>query len=112
MAKQQTITLIDDIDGSDAAETVEFGLDGIQYEIELSDKNAKKLRDALAKYVAKARRAERARPARGRAAKTAPARIDREQLQAIRVWARENGHQVSDRGRISATIMDAYQAAR
>lgn len=110
MAKQQVVTLIDDLDGSTATETVEFGLDGSFYEIELNDKNSKKLRDALASYVSHARRAEgrtSVRPARTRAAS---ARTDREQLQQVREWARKNNLDVSDRGRISAKVMDAYNA--
>lgn len=109
MAKKVQVTLVDDIDGSNAVETVGFGLDGATYEIDLSKANAAKLRDALATYVAHARKSGRGRPA-GRAGR-AVARSDREQVQAIREWARRNGHQVSERGRIPASVLEAYNAA-
>jgi hypothetical protein len=112
MAKKVQVTLVDDLDDSVAAQTVSFALDGATYEIDLSDSNAKKLRDSLAKYVAHARKAGRAprgviAPRGGRV----PARVDREQTRAIRDWARKNGHQVSDRGRVPSTVRDAYHAA-
>jgi hypothetical protein len=108
MAKKVQVTLVDDIDGKDAAETVTFGLDGASYEIDLSKSNAAKLRDSLAAYVANARRSGRVRSS-GRGGRAA-ARSDREQVQAIREWARRNGHKVSDRGRIPGAIVDAYNA--
>ncbi|SOD70539.1 Lsr2 protein [Jatrophihabitans sp. GAS493] len=113
MARRVNVTLVDDIDGSDAVETVSFGLDGSAYEIDLSAENSALLRDALANFVGHARRAGRsARPAvapsrNGRG----PAQVDREQTQAVRVWARANGHTVSDRGRIPASVFEAYNAA-
>ncbi|MCL2780308.1 MAG: Lsr2 family protein [Actinomycetia bacterium] len=113
MAKKVQVTLVDDIDQGSAAETVQFGLDGTSYEIDLSKANAKKLRDALATYIEHARRASGGRGARRGASRTgrAPARTDREQVQAIREWARKNGYKVSDRGRVPATVMEAYHAA-
>jgi hypothetical protein len=111
MAKKVTVTLVDDFDGEAAAdETVEFGLDGVTYEIDLSSKNAKKLRADLKVWVEKGRRVggrrrSRSGAGRGRAA------IDREQSAAIREWARRNGHKVSSRGRIPANIIDAFHAA-
>jgi hypothetical protein len=111
MAKKVTVTLVDDFDGAGAAdETVEFGLDGVTYEIDLSSKNAKKLRDDLKLWVEKGRRVGGRR--RGRSA--GPGRrgsIDREQSAAIREWARRNGHNVSTRGRIPADVIDAFHAA-
>jgi hypothetical protein len=111
MAKRTQVILIDDLDGGQADETLSFGLDGSSYEIDLSSKNAAALRDAMASYVGAAHRlgrlGGRARGPRG----TAPATTDREQTQAIRAWARRNGHTVSDRGRIPATIVEAYHAA-
>jgi len=106
MAQKVQILLIDDLDGGDADETVEFGLDGSAYEIDLSAKNAGKLRDALAEYVAQARRVsrkrttQRAKPS-GRGASAAH----------IRQWARENGYEVSERGRVSTEVREAYAAA-
>ncbi|MDQ6658010.1 MAG: Lsr2 family protein [Actinomycetota bacterium] len=112
MATQTTTTLVDDIDGSDAVETVEFALDGASYEIDLNEKNAKKLRDAVANYVAHGRHVS-ARGAAGgrRGSKAASVRNSREQLQAIRDWARRSGYEVSDRGRIAAAIVDEFNAA-
>ncbi|HZC53112.1 MAG TPA: Lsr2 family protein [Mycobacterium sp.] len=109
MAKKVQVTLIDDIDGGSAIETVGFAIDGSSYEIDLSKANAKKLRDSLSTYVAHARKGGRVRSSSrsGRAT----ARTDREQVQAIREWARRNGHKVSDRGRVPASVIDAYNAA-
>lgn len=108
MAQIREIRLIDDLDGVNADETVEFGIDGKTYEIDLSTGNAGRLRDALADYVAAARRATaRRRGTNG----TGPARrptIDREQNQAIREWARKRGMKVSDRGRIPAEVLESY----
>ena len=111
MAQKVTVSLIDDLDGDKADETVEFGLDGKNYEIDLSSGNAGKLRDALADYVASARRPGGRRRPGGAASAAAAARrpaVDREQNQAIRDWARKRGMKVSDRGRIPADVLDAY----
>ena len=114
MAQKVTVTLVDDLDGSTAEETVEFGLDGVSYTIDLSSGNAGKLRDALADFVGSARRAGGrkrigpGRPAGAGAVKARPASADREQNQAIREWARKQGMKVSDRGRIPAEVLDAY----
>jgi hypothetical protein len=119
MATQTVTTLVDDLDGSQASGPVSFALDGASYEIDLSEDNAEKLRDALAGYVANARRVDGARrpgrpkaavkPAKvARGARTAP---DREQTAAIREWARSNGHEVSERGRLSASVLAAFEAA-
>jgi hypothetical protein len=112
MAQQTTVTFVDDLDGSEADGTVKFGLDGTAYEIDLNEKHATALRENLADYVAAARKA----PAAGRgkmstANSTRPPRAGREQTAAIRTWARDNGHTVSDRGRIPKTVVDAYNAA-
>lgn len=118
MATLTTVTLVDDLDGSDAAESLNFALDGVSYEIDLSEDNAEKLREALAGYVASARRVDGSR--RVRAAKPAkapkPAKgprtvPDREQTHAIREWARANGYEVSERGRLSANVLAAFEAA-
>ena len=112
MAQRHIVQLIDDLDESVADETVRFALDGTSYEIDLSTENAAKLRDALANYVAHARRASRAANNRAPAAprRTRPARGDREQTQAIREWARRNGHKVGEKGRIPAHILEAFNA--
>jgi Lsr2 len=107
VARQVTLTLIDDIDGSQAAETVSFGVDGRRYVIDLSAAHAMQLREALAAYVAAARRGAGTGPRRP----PAPSRSagNREQIAAIRQWARANGQPVSDRGRISRTVLHAYE---
>ncbi|MCY7340452.1 MAG: Lsr2 family protein [Pseudonocardia sp.] len=113
MAQIREIRLIDDLDGDTADETLEFGVDGKSYEIDLSKDNAGKLRDALAEFVASARRTGgRARRAAA-AAQTSNGQvrrptIDREQNQAIREWARKRGMKVSERGRIPAEVLEAY----
>jgi hypothetical protein len=106
MASRTIVELTDDVDGSKAVETVTFALDGKSYEIDLSAKNAKALRADLKSYVTAGRRAGRAAPRR-----VSSAPMDREQSQAIRDWARASGYAVSDRGRISSEIMDAYNSA-
>jgi hypothetical protein len=112
VAKQIIHKLVDDLDGGDADETVKFALDGIQYEIDLSKKNADKLRDLFAPYVGSGTRVGRGgvvvggRAARGRGGATA----DREQNRAIRAWAKNAGKDISDRGRIPQEIVDEFHA--
>jgi Lsr2 len=111
MAKKVTVTLVDDFDGEGAAdETVEFGLDGVTYEIDLSAKNATKLRHDLKQWVEASRRVGGRRRGRSSVGRGRGA-IDREQSAAIRDWARRNGHNVSTRGRIPADVIDAFHAA-
>jgi hypothetical protein len=108
MAQRVNIVLEDDIDGSDADETVTFGLDGVTYEIDLSSANAEQLRDALAPFVGHARRSG------GRRATARPAATrgtGKRDVGDVRSWARKNGHKVSDRGRISAEVQAAYDKA-
>ena len=108
MAQKVTVALVDDLDGETAEETVVFGLDGKSYEIDLTGRNASTLRDALAEYVAAARRAGGRRGSRGVSAAGRVSAVDREQNQAIREWARKQGMKVSDRGRIPAELSEAY----
>ncbi|WP_203664486.1 histone-like nucleoid-structuring protein Lsr2 [Actinocatenispora rupis] len=114
MAQKVQVLLVDDLDGGDAEETVKFGLDGTNYEIDLSGDNARALRDTLAKYVGVARKTGRAAAARGAAAPRnrggSSAASDREQNRAIREWAKRQGLEISDRGRISADIVERYHA--
>ena len=110
MAQRVNVVLVDDIDGSDAAETVSFGLDGAVYEIDLSKSNARKLREALSLYVGSARRVSRSGRSAPRGGRST-ARAGREQTQAIREWARSNGYAVSDRGRVPAVVLEAYNSA-
>ncbi|WP_024795124.1 histone-like nucleoid-structuring protein Lsr2 [Tomitella biformata] len=113
MAKKVTVTLVDDIDlESTADETVEFALDGVTYEIDLSDANATALRESLATWIASARRSggrrkTGVRPTVG----VRSGASHREETAAIRSWARENGFTVSARGRIPTEVLDAYQKA-
>lgn len=109
MARKVQVLLVDDLDGGKADETIAFALDGTAYEIDLSKKNASALRNALGDYVGHARKAGRAPRGGGRRGGKAP--IDRDQAGAIRAWARKSGHDVSDRGRIPASIVDAYNEA-
>ena len=115
MAKQVITRLTDDLDGSDADRTVEFGLDGVNYTIDLSEKNAGKLRKALDPYLENAVRVGRATATgriTSRSAAAQPSRSSRDQNQAIRQWAKKNGHEVSDRGRIPAGVAEAFHATR
>ena len=141
MAQQVNVKFVDDLDGSDAAGSVVFELDGRAYEIDLSDDNAARLRESLASFIAAARKSGGSAAGTRRVHKPAPKMtapkmtapkmtapkmtapkmtataglrsqpLDREQTAAIRAWARQNGHKVSDRGRIAKTVVDAFQAA-
>lgn len=110
MAKETITKLIDDLDGGEAQETVKFGLDGHSYEIDLSTKNANKLRNALAPYLENGTRVGRAlassRTGAGRGRGGAVA--EREQNKAIRAWALRKGLDVAPRGRIKQEIVDQY----
>lgn len=108
MAKKVIITLIDDLDGeSEAAETVEFGLDGVGYEIDLTAENAERLRDQLAEWIGSARKTGgRRRPGTRRSSGTGSSKTAE-----IRAWAQANGYTVSSRGRIPADIVEAYEKA-
>lgn len=108
MARQETVTVVDDLDGSEAAGTVDFALEGKSYEIDLSEKNTARLRDTLAEFVAAARRAG-GRGRRAHVMSDVPARANREETAAIREWARQNGHEVAERGRIPKNVVEAYQ---
>jgi nucleoid-associated protein Lsr2 len=107
MAQKTIVELVDDIDGSPAEETVRFGLDGIAYEIDLSQKNAAGLRDALAKYVGAGRRGRTRRSLGGRPRVTLVGASSR----TIREWAHANDVPVPDRGRIPASVMERFNEA-
>jgi hypothetical protein len=106
MAQKITVELEDDLDGGPADQTVRFGLDGADYEIDLNTRNAAAFRAQLAPFT------ERARGA-GRGPRSAPGRSasGRERSGGIRAWARTQGIAVSDRGRIPASVIGQYQAA-
>lgn len=113
MAQKVVVSLVDDLDGGTADETVTFGLDGKNYELDLSTANASKLREAVAEFVAAARRpSSSGRGRRRTATATSGGSADREQNQAIREWARGQGMKVSDRGRIPADVAQAYHDAQ
>lgn len=112
MAQKTVIQLVDDLDGTTLnngeGKTVSFAIEGVSYEIDLSQAHVDELTKALAPYV------EAGRKANGRksVARTSGAKSDPAELQKIRDWAGKNGHTVSSRGRISASVRDAYNAAQ
>lgn len=109
VAKKTTVEVLDDLDGSKNATTVQFSLDGKQYEIDLSVKNEKQLRKALETYLAAATQVSRTVAATGRRKYgTAPARRD---TKHVREWLRSQGVEISDRGRIPTEHMQRYEAA-
>jgi hypothetical protein len=107
MATRTIKSLVDDTDGSEAQETVTFGLEGTTYEIDLSDQNAKKLRDALEPWVEKARKTGGRR--RAQSNKLSP--LDKGEISIMRAWLQEHGHDVSTRGRISAKLRELYNSS-
>ena len=106
MAHRVTVELEDDLDGGPAAETLRFGLGGQEYEIDLSKKNASRFRRQIAPYIEHARKAGRGQ--RRRPARTASSR---ESSGDIRAWAKDNGLDVSARGRIPASVAEQHEAA-
>ena len=111
MAQKIHILLEDDIDGGEASETVAFALDGSSYEIDLNDTNAAGLRDAMASYVGHARKVTGGRGRTKKASTAAAAATNGSSAREIREWARSNGHEVPERGRIPADIRDAFESA-
>ena len=108
MAQKHIVRLVDDLNGADADETVSFALDGAAYEIDLTEENAQRLREILAVYVANGRRSRpEARTSNGRHT----TRADREQTAAIRKWARSNGFEIGEKGRIPTHVVEAYHSA-
>jgi Spy/CpxP family protein refolding chaperone len=110
MAQRTQVFLVDDLDGKELPEgqgqTVAFSLDGTQYEIDLGKKNADALRKDFKRYVEAARKVSRSNRA------SVPSqRKSREDSGAIREWAKKNGHEVSERGRIPSAVVEAYEAA-
>jgi hypothetical protein len=107
MAQRVSVLLVDDMSGEEADETVEFGLDGTGYEIDLSLRNSRKLRNLLKPYNEKGRRVTGTgrRPPRSRTA------VDEERNKKMRAWAKEQGFKISERGRVPAEIAAKYEAA-
>lgn len=108
MARKTTVELVDDLTGAKAEETVTFGLDGVAYEIDLSKENADNLRSALEGWAGKARRVG-GRKQRGTGSASA---IGSSDAPKIREWAKENGIDVPDRGRIPADVRERYEEAQ
>ena len=115
MAQKVQVLLVCDLhDGEvEGTETIAFSLDGAAYEVDVCDAHAAELRDAFAPYVGQARRAGRAAAPAGRRRATGPkgAAGNPDRIAAIREWGRKNGHKVSERGRLSASLVEAYEKA-
>jgi hypothetical protein len=111
MAKQTTVTITDDLDGSTNAKEVSFSLDRKTWVIDLSAKNRAALEKALKPYIAKATEQGRSNR-RGKTSRSSSRAKARTDLAAVRQWAKSNGHKVSDRGRISADVLKAYDSTR
>ncbi|MDT7706422.1 MAG: hypothetical protein QOG20_2029, partial [Pseudonocardiales bacterium] len=109
MAQVTEVRLVDDLDGGAAAESIAFGLDGKTYEIDLSETHAAELRDALAPFVSAARRGGAANAPATRQKTVSRSSRSREETAAIREWANANGHEVSSRGRIPSSVLEAYE---
>lgn len=105
MATNTTVETIDDLTGETGASTVQFGLDGKQYEIDLTEANATDLRSFLQRYADVARQVGKGKSARK------PGKPDRNRATAVRTWAREQGYDVGERGRIPSNVTQAYDAA-
>ncbi|MFJ1793765.1 histone-like nucleoid-structuring protein Lsr2 [Kitasatospora griseola] len=116
MAQRVQVILEDDLDGGSADETVTFALDGVAYEIDLKSDNAEKLRGLLAPYVEKGRKqsGRLTAPRRGggtRGAGRSASTAGQADTAKIRIWAKENGHPVNDRGRVPSNVREAYEKA-
>jgi hypothetical protein len=109
MVQKVQLVLEDDIDGGAADETVNFGLDGVSYEIDLNAEHAAQLRDALASWVGHARKVKS--PVARAAGGTTRRSRSGSDTAAVREWAKSNGYTVSDRGRIAAEVQEAYAKA-
>ena len=115
MARRIVHQLVDDIDGTlleaGEGETVLFSLDGVAYEIDLTDENAAALRGALDRYTNAARAVSSARATSAAAAGRKRRRSGQQDYSGVREWAKQNGYQVSERGRVPASVLEAYEAA-
>jgi len=115
MAQKTQVILTDDIDGSEATQTLTFGFQGATYEIDLSDEHAASIEESFAEWIKAARKSAGPRgAAASRATVTRGGGVGgakRTDLDDVRAWARDNGHTVADRGRIKQTVLEAYDAA-
>ena len=114
MAQKVITEFIDDIDGSPAERTFTFAVDGTHYEIDLSADNIAEFNSAIGGFIESARKVKVSKNSDGRRVRSAGAdgsRQSREQTQAVREWARQHGHNISNRGRIPASIQQAFDQA-
>lgn len=115
MARRIVHQLVDDLDDTvlevGAGETVLFSLDGVAYEIDLTDAHAAALRDALGPYIAAGRRISGGRPAAAASSGGPRRRKGQQDYGPIRAWAKDNGYEVNERGRVPASVIEAYEAA-
>ncbi|HET9826891.1 MAG TPA: Lsr2 family protein [Nocardioidaceae bacterium] len=111
MAQRVNVVLVDDIDGTEADETVSFALDGVDYEIDLSDEHAGELRDSISLYIGHARRTGGRRRSGRRSTSSGAAEPAGTSAADIRAWARENGWTVPERGRVSSEVREAFASA-
>lgn len=111
MAEKVTVELVDDIDGSVAAETVEFHLDGLSFHIDLSRRNATKLREHLAMYISASRPATLTAVETGVSGSRSTSTAERRRNRQIREWAKEQGLAISERGRIPQALIRRFEAA-
>ncbi|MFC3452911.1 histone-like nucleoid-structuring protein Lsr2 [Amycolatopsis speibonae] len=115
MAQKVSVQIVDDIDGGEATQTVPFALDGVTYEIDLSDDNAGALRDELERFIDASRRTggRKVKVATGQSTVTGTAAkpTDRERNQQVRAWASANGYAIAERGRIPNDIYEAFDNA-
>lgn len=111
MAQRERVQLIDDVSGEEAEETVRFSLDGTDYEIDLTKRNAEALRGRFSDYVGKGRKVGSDRVSAS-SPKSSSDTSSREETQQIRQWAQDNGYSPSARGRITRSIIDAYNESR
>jgi hypothetical protein len=108
MAKKTTVLLVDDLNGEPADTTLRFGLDAREYEVDLTEENARELRELFGRYIRAARRVSGRQRSTAAPAKPAFAGVD---PAAVRAWAKGNGVEVSPRGRIKADVIEAFRAA-
>jgi hypothetical protein len=111
MAKTTIVQVSDDLDGSANASEVRFAFEGTEYAIDLSSKNRKNFEKALRPYIEAGTKVSGRGPRTSRAARSKRSGASSVDLAAVRAWAKQNGHEVSDRGRLPKAVLDAYTAA-
>ena len=108
MAQKIQTLFIDDIDGGEAEGTVRFALDGNEFEIDLNSKHSNELRSTLVEYISHARKVGGASRRAGARGVRKPASVD---TGVIRAWARQQGIDIKERGRVPASVVEQYRAA-